>query len=188
MPKRARLLLPVLSVVAAWLAMQAVHELGHVIATLALGGTVDNVDLHPLHISRTDVGLNPNPLVVVWAGPAIGVVLPAAFWLAASALRLRHAFLARFLAGFCLVANGTYIGVGSFDRVGDCGDMLRYGSPIWTLWGFGALCTTAGFIAWHGLADRFGLRASAAPPERGSTVVAGASLASFLALAIFVGP
>ena len=52
-------------------------------------------------------------------------------------------------AGFCLLANGAYIAIGSFDRVGDCGVMLQHGSPLWTLMLFGALTIPLGFYAWH---------------------------------------
>src|SRR5438105_1787209 len=102
--------------------MQAVHESGHVFGAWLTGGRVARVVLHPLTISRTDVADNPHPLVVVWAGPIFGVVVPLLLWGAAAASRLPGAFLLRFFAGFCLLANGLYIGVGSFDRVGDCGE------------------------------------------------------------------
>jgi len=66
-----------------WLAMQAVHELGHVAAARLTGGTVTQVVLHPCTISRTDVSPNPRPLVVVWAGPLVGATLPLlAYWMA----------------------------------------------------------------------------------------------------------
>ena len=51
----------------------------------------------------------------------------------AAGLRLPGAYLLRFFAGFCLVANGGYIGGGSFDRLGGAGQMLRHGSPPWLL-------------------------------------------------------
>ena len=85
-----------------WLLMQAVHELGHVAAAIATGGTVSTVVLHPLTISRTDVAENPHPLLVVWAGPFVGVLLPAVAYAVSQAARFRGAFLVRFFAGFCL--------------------------------------------------------------------------------------
>ena len=56
-----------------------------------------------------------------------------------------------FFAGFCLLANGAYIAVGSFDRIGDCGVMLEHGSPLWTLLLFGILTIPTGFLLWHRL-------------------------------------
>ena len=38
-----------------WLAMQAVHELGHVLGALLTGGSPNKVYLHPLIISATAV-------------------------------------------------------------------------------------------------------------------------------------
>lgn len=52
-----------------WLAMQAAHELGHVLGAVITGGKVVKVVLHPCTISQTDVFPNPHPLVEVWAGP-----------------------------------------------------------------------------------------------------------------------
>src|SRR3954451_22380263 len=99
--------------------MQAVHEFGHVLGAWLTGGRVARVVLHPLTISRTDLAENPAPLAVVWAGAVLGVVLALAAWGLAAAFRLPGAYLLRFFAGFCLVANGGYLAGGSFDRLGD---------------------------------------------------------------------
>lgn len=145
------------TLVGSWFGMQAVHELGHVLGAMLTGAEVTRVELSPWTISRTDVINNTRPLVVAWAGPIIGVVLPLVIWHAASVARLSFAFVLRFFAGFCLVANGLYIGLGSFGRMGDCGEMLRHGSPIWQLWLFGAITVPVGFWLWHGLGPAFGL-------------------------------
>jgi hypothetical protein len=115
------------------------------------------VVLHPLTVSRTDLAQNPNPLVVVWAGPIIGVLLPLLVWIIVANLRWRGAYLVRFFAGFCLIANGVYIAFGSIDGVGDCGEMLRHGSPPWLLWAFGAVTVPAGLWLWHRQGQYFGL-------------------------------
>jgi hypothetical protein len=140
-----------------WLAMQAVHESGHVLGAWLTGGRVARVVLHPLTISRTDLADNPHPLIVAWAGPVVGIVVPLLFWGVAAASRLPGAFVLRFFAGFCLLANGLYIGVGSFDGVGDCGEMLRHGSQAWQLWLFGAVTAPAGLWLWHRQGPHFGL-------------------------------
>jgi hypothetical protein len=166
---------------ASWLGMQAVHELGHVLGALLTGGAVERVVLHPLTISRTDLASNPRPLLVVWAGPLFGVTFPILLWLAARALRLRGAFVLRFFAGFCLIANGAYIGGGSVDGVGDCGQMLRHGSPLWHLWLFGLTSMAAGLGLWHKLGPHFGLG-----PARGHVdrTIAYSMLAVFLVLLV----
>ena len=135
--------------------MQAVHEFGHVIGAWTTGGRVARVVLHPLTISRTDLAENPSPLIVVWAGPVLGCVLPLVAWWFTR--RWWWSFLLRFFAGFCLIANGAYIAVGSFDRVGDCGEMMKYGSAMWQLWLFGLVTVPMGFRLWHGLGPQFGL-------------------------------
>jgi hypothetical protein len=140
-----------------WLWMLAVHELGHVLAALATGGQVVRVVLDPLAISRTDVAPNPAPLAVAWAGPLVGVCLPIALLAIFKLAKWPCAYLVRFFAGFCLIANGAYIGVGWLDRVGDTGEMLRYGTPLWCLWLFGIVCLPAGFLTWHRLGPKFGL-------------------------------
>ena len=61
--------------------------------------------------------------------------------------------LVQFFAGSCLVANGAYIGAGSFRRIGDAGDLLRQGSPIWSLWLFGIITIPLGLYLWNGLAQ-----------------------------------
>lgn len=140
-----------------WLAMMGVHETGHVLGAWLTGGCVAGVVLHPLTISRTDLSINPHPLYVVWAGPLFGVSAPVLAWIVAQVARIPSWYLLRFFAGFCLIANGAYLGVGSFDSVGDAGDLLRHGAPIWQLWLFGALCVPAGFSLWHRLGRHFGL-------------------------------
>ena len=123
--------------VASWMGMQALHEFGHVLGAWITGGKVSKVVWHPLTISRTDLSYNPRPLLVVWAGPVVGVLLPLASWGLAVAIRGPGAFVNRFFAGFCLIANGAYIAFGSFDGleiVARCSVMARRSG----LYGFSA--------------------------------------------------
>jgi hypothetical protein len=140
-----------------WLAMQAVHETGHVVAALATGGTVSQVVLHPLTISRTDLTENPHPLIVAWLGPLVGVLAPLGMLVFFTIGKFRGWYLVQFFTGFCLIANGVYIGIGSFAGVGDAGDVLNHGSPIWCLWLFGLLAVPLGLFLWNGLGSHFGL-------------------------------
>jgi hypothetical protein len=138
-----------------WLGMMAVHEFGHVAALWATGGTVAKVVLHPLTISRTDAGLDPHPVPVIWAGPFAGVVLPLAAAALARMFPFAGSHLLRFFAGFCLIANGCYLGVGFFDPVGDARELLRLGVPAWQLGLFGCVCVPLGLYLWHGQAKHF---------------------------------
>lgn len=140
-----------------WLGMQDVHELGHVTAAWLTGGRVSHVVVDPLAISRTDLSENPKPQIVVWGGPIFEALVPLLLWLAARAARLHGAFVLRFFAGFCLIANGAYIGAGSSSRIGDAGEMLKHGAARWQLWLFGAMTVPTGLWLWNGLGSQFGL-------------------------------
>jgi hypothetical protein len=188
MPKRLPQLALIASTLAgSWLGMQAVHELGHVLGAWLTGGQVERVVLHPLTISRTDLAENPCPLAVVWAGPVFGALAPVLLWSVAALFRLPGAFVLRFFAGFCLVANGAYIGGGSLGGISDCGEMLRHGSPAWQLWAFGVVTVPAGVWLWHRQGPHFGLgpaRGQVAPGIVWCTLLACALL---VALAFAVG-
>jgi hypothetical protein len=134
-----------------WLAMMAVHELGHVVGALVTGGSIERVVLYPLAISRTDVSPNPHPAIVVWLGPIIGSVLPLAIFAVVPRRFTVPRKVARFFAAFCLIANGAYIAFGSIGGVGDCGEMLRSGTPQWVLFTFGAVTIPLGFSVLHAL-------------------------------------
>jgi hypothetical protein len=164
-----------------WLGMQAAHELGHVLGAVLTGGEVATVVLYPLTISHTELIDNPHPLIVVWAGPLVGVLLPIILWGVLAVMRTPGAFVARFFAGFCLIANGAYIGVGSFLGTGDCGEMLRQGSNVWVLRLFGAVAVPLGFWLWNGIGPNFGMG-----PAQGkvSQRVAYGSLAIFSLLVV----
>lgn len=157
MGRSCQILLIASTLALCWLGMQAVHELGHVLAAWASGEEVHRVVLHPLTISRTDTLHDRHPLMVVWGGPLAGAMLPVGLLALTRLVRFRHLYLLRFFAGFCLVANGVYLGIGSFDGVGDAGDLLRYGAPRWTLVAFGLIGVPAGLFSWHGLGHHFGL-------------------------------
>ena len=160
--------------IACWLWMQIVHELGHVAGAALTGGRVERVVLHPLTISRTDVQGSRQLLAVIWAGPIVGCLIPLLAWSIAVAVRSAAAYLFRFFAGFCLLANGLYLAAGSFDGVGDCGDLLRHGAPIWTLWLFGAATIPAGLYLWNHQGRHFGIGEKAEtvpPPLQWSTIL-----------------
>lgn len=141
----------------AWLLMQAVHELGHLLAAWLSGGEVSQVVLHPLTISRTDLRDNPSPEFVCWTGPIFGALAPVIVWAAMRWCRATSESSVRFFAGFCLIANGAYLAVGARDGIGDAGDLLNLGFPPWTLYLFGAATIPCGLWLWNGLGTRFGI-------------------------------
>lgn len=157
MSRLAQTVLIITTLLSAWLLMQVVHELGHVLAGYLTGGEVRLVVLHPLEISRTDLGANPSPLIVCWAGPLFGAVAPLAVWALANWRRTPCAFWLQFFTGFCLIANGAYLAVGVNEGIGDAGDLMKFGSPAGLLYLFGAVTIPAGLWMWNGLGRSFGL-------------------------------
>jgi hypothetical protein len=155
--KRQQVILIGSTMVLSWLLMQAVHESGHVIAAIASGGKIKKVVLHPAAISYTHVTVNPHPLFVAWMGPIVGIALPIAALVPARWFKMRGWYVLQFFAGFCLVANGAYLSLGSFGHVGDVGDLLRRGVPIMLLLLFGVITIPTGLWLWNGLGPHFGL-------------------------------
>lgn len=171
----------------AWLGMQLVHELGHVLAAWITGGSVQRVVFHPLTISRTDVSPNPAPLAVAWAGPLVGTVLPALAAVVGRWLGRTIRSYAEFFAGFCGIANGLYIGAGSFEGVGDAGNLLRNGVKQDALLLFGAMAFALGLWIWNRVSADFGLGRNPRIIGRSEAAVAAAAAAAFLTLSALLG-
>ena len=144
-----------------WLGMMVVHEAGHVLGAWTSGGVVSRVNLPLFGFSSTELYDNTHPLWEVWAGPVFGAVAPLLAWVVTYYFKASFSYLLRFFAGFCLLANGAYLGAGSFDRIADAGNLLELGTPVWQLWLFGAVCMPAGFVMWHRLGPGFGLSGTA---------------------------
>ena len=155
-----RLLWFLLALYPCWLGMMVVHELGHVLHAWVSGGTVSAVRIPPAGFSVTEFSTNPRPHFVAWGGPLWGCVLPLLAWALFRLRRWRGWRAAQFFAGFCLVANGAYLGAGWINRVGDAGDLMGFGTPAWVLVVFGAAATSAGLYAWH----RLGAPGPSPPP------------------------
>jgi hypothetical protein len=167
-----------------WLLFMVLHEFGHCLGAWLTGGEVRRVSLGPLVISETVLGENPRPLVVVWAGPLVGSLLPAGLWLVLRLSGSRRAYLGRFLAGFCLAANGAYIGADAFYRNGDGFVMIAHGTSRWVMVLFGLTALAAGLRLWHRLGPRFGLGPARGRVERRDAAVTAALLALLVALEV----
>ena len=57
----------------------------------------------------------------------------------------------KFFTGFCLIANGTYLAVGTMWRVGDARDLLRMNVHPAELISVGAALMLVGLAIWHRL-------------------------------------
>lgn len=155
-----------------WLAMQAVHECGHVLAAIATGGTVQKVVLHPLELSRTDVAPNPQALLVVWAGPLFGAILPLPAWGVAERCRWPHIFMWRFFSGFCLVANGVYLVGGALTDGADPGDLMALGVPKSALIAIGLIGAVCGLWLWNQQGHYFGIGKPGGKVSKSATTTA----------------
>jgi hypothetical protein len=135
-----------------WLAMMAVHELGHMLHAWVSGGRVISVRLPLVGFSQTIVWPNPHERFVVWGGPVWGALIPlvagASVGLVLRRIR-RIPHLLRFFCGFCLVANGAYLAFGWIRRAGDTGDLLRLGTAPWEMMAVGGAFIVAGLFIWH---------------------------------------
>jgi len=160
-----QVLLITATLVFSWLAMMAVHELGHVAHLWASGGTLDHVVLHPAKLSHTIPAENPHPLITVLGGPLWGVLVPLGIWAALRRLAPSRAYLAAFFAGFCLIANGAYLTGDAYLQGGDGRELVQLGMPPWSLVAAGLPLVAAGLLLWNGLGRHFGL----GPPERSAS-------------------
>ena len=174
-PILLRTLLIVFTILGSWIGMQWVHEAGHVLGALCTGGSIQSIQLPPLNFSQTHIHPNPHPLIASWAGAVFGVIMPLLIWLTAWMASCSWAYLCRFFAGFCLIANGCYLGVGVFFKAGDCHDLLRHGSEPWQLIGFGIISVPMGLAMWHGLGSSFNLGPNREPihPEHVAVLILG---------------
>ena len=69
-----------------------------------------------------------------------------------------------FFAGFCCVANGTYLGLGWLGPHGDCRTIVQHGGQVWPMICFGVVSSAIGFTLWATLDRR-----SDAPATAGTT-------------------
>jgi hypothetical protein len=110
--------------IAGWCVMTVTHECGHILAGLLAGGKLAAYDLRPWSLPFSLFSTDPFPLVTLWAGPILGVVVPVGI---ACLIRRRWTW---FLAAFCAVANGAYLAAGwlSGDTWLDTTKLLEHGA------------------------------------------------------------
>ena len=172
-----KVLLITLIAILSWLWMMIVHEFGHVLVGIFSGGAVSKVVLHPLELSRTELSVNLHPLAVAWGGPVVGCIVPLMVWVALKTFAWRSLHLFQWFTGFCLIANGVYIGSGANTRIGDAGEMLAYGSDPWMLALFGLVTVPLGFFLWNGPGSKFGIGNKDESTSTSAILVCGGLLA-----------
>ena len=101
--------------------------MGHIIGGTCCGGTLESADLLPWHLPYSIFEPDPFPLVTLWAGLIVGVLVPLGI-----AMTVQREWM-WFIANFCVLANGAYIATAWFtgDRYLDTPKLLEHGSsPI----------------------------------------------------------
>ena len=110
------------------------------------------------------------------------MALPLAGYWASRVFRLPATYLLAFFAGFCLVANGAYIGTGVFYPVGDALDLRKLGTPPWLLGIFGIAAVAMGVRLWNGLGKHFGIGANCLPVRWSMALTTTSALVVVIAL------
>ena len=110
--------------VVSWFVMIYTHELGHIVGGYFSGGRLQSADLLPWHLPYSIFDPDPFPLITLWSGLLMGVLAPLAIAV------IVHRPSMWFIANFCMLANGAYIGLGWFskDRFLDTPQLLAHGS------------------------------------------------------------
>ncbi len=124
-----RVLLFVALLIASWCVMTVVHESGHILCGWSCGGSLISAELRPWHLPYSLFEPDPQPLVTLWGGPVLGVIIPLSI-----ALIVRTDWC-WFMADFCVLANGTYLATAwvSGDHYLDTPKLLEHGAHPATL-------------------------------------------------------
>jgi hypothetical protein len=146
-----RVFVAVVALYACWLGMLALHELGHVLHAHITGGRVVRVDIPFFGFSQTFVEPNRYPYFVAYGGAYTGCVIPLLACGMAWAIQRKVPEPLKFFAGFCLIANGVYIGLGWLGRNNDSADLVQLGASPISLMSFGLSATILGLLIWHRL-------------------------------------
>lgn len=127
---------------ASWVVMTLTHESGHILGGWLSGAVLVDFDLWPWHLPYSRFAPDPQPLVTLWAGPVLGVLIPVGL---AAASRRDWSW---FIADFCLLANGSYIAAGwlSEDRFLDTTSLLHQGAHPATIAVYSLLTISFGYI------------------------------------------
>lgn len=127
---------------ASWFVVTFTHEIGHIVGGWIGGATLTDFDIAPWRLPYSVHHPDPHPLLTLWAGPVLGVVVPGL-----AALLFRRRWLV-FIADFCLLANGGYLTLGwiAGDRLLDTPRLLHAGASPLVVAAFCILATGVGYV------------------------------------------
>ena len=135
----------VLLLTASWGVMTFTHEAGHIAGGWACGGTLREAHLLPWELPYSAFEPDPRPLITLWCGPVLGVLVPLAL---AAVVRRPWAW---FVADFCVLANGTYLAVawGTGDHLLDAPKLLARGAHPAALAAYCLLTLGFGYVGFR---------------------------------------
>jgi hypothetical protein len=134
-----------LLLVASWCAMTFTHEAGHVVGGWASGGTLREAHLMPWELPYSSFDPDPSPLVTLWCGPVLGVLVPVAV---AGVFRLPWGL---FFVHFCVLANGCYLAIAwvTGDNLLDTPKLLARGAHPATVAAYCLLTVGVGYVGFR---------------------------------------
>lgn len=125
--------------------MTTTHESGHIVGGWLSGGTLQEASLAPWGLPHSRFEPDPRPLVTLWAGPVLGVVVPI---MVASIIRRPSAW---FVAHFCVLANGVYLALAwiTGDNHLDTHRLFAAGCPAWAVAAYCVVTIGVGYVGFR---------------------------------------
>jgi hypothetical protein len=125
--------------------MTFTHEAGHIVGGWASGGKLQDAHLMPWELPHSHFDPDPHPLVTLWCGPILGVVVPLAL-----AVAIRRGW-AWFVAHFCVISNGAYLAIAwlTGDRFLDTAKLLERGAHPITIAAYCLLTIGFGYVGFR---------------------------------------
>lgn len=131
--------------VASWCVMTVIHEAAHIVCGWASGGTLQEADIVPWGLPHSHFDPDPWPLVTLWGGPLLGVLVPLGL-----AAVVRRGWM-WFIAYFCLLANGFYLVTAwaSGERFLDTPRLLHHGAHPATIAVYCVVTISTGYVGFR---------------------------------------
>ena len=124
--------------IVAAIAEMTLHECGHFLATLAMGG---EAILYHNYVQHADVSENAR-CISAFAGPVVSLLVGVIFQMLLSGRKYKGmiSLLMQYMSIFGYVGFFGYVMIAPFFSYGDMGFVLRYiGSPMWLIYTLAAL-------------------------------------------------
>ncbi len=127
-----------------WYPISLIHELGHYVSATIGGATEVTIVWRYGIFSETIRNGSKWPLMDVWMGPILGVLIPLVVM--ACCWKMKWSEWVAWPTSIACIGNGLYIGLGWLDSGGDPADMISLGTPLFVMLGYGLLVFTVGIV------------------------------------------